>query len=345
MNWKRQNQWFILWIALVVLLFSCTEVEHETIRLVEASDIPSTVINFVQPSPTRLESTLEPTQPSLFHPQDTLTAIPSPFSPSEEEPTISDSIQETMPFEDFEDLKITIIFDNYPYDDRLAPSWGFSALVEFEGLDILFDTGGSGEIFMENLHLLALDPKEIDAVILSHPHGDHIAGIIPLLSEAEAPPVYLLPGFSSSFKNRISSQTTVYEVDTAMEIYPGVFSTGGLYANTLSEQAMVIDRGKDIVVITGCAHPGVVNIVRKAKAVVQSKENGDDKPVALVLGGFHLMEASRMEVKSIIEDLLALGVQRVSPTHCTGDSAISLFQESFGTNFIPAGVGKIITLP
>ena len=345
MNWKRQNQWFILCIALVVLLFSCTEVEHETTGLVEASDIPSTVINIVQPSPTQLDSTLEPTQPSLFQPQDTFTAISSPFPTSDEEPTIGIRIQETMPIEDFEDLTITIIFDNYPYDDRLTPGWGFSALVEFEGLDILFDTGGSGEIFMENLHLLALDPKEIDAVILSHPHGDHIAGLIPLLSEAEALPVYLLPDFSSSFKNRVSSQTTLFEVEEAMEIYPRIYTTGGLYANTLSEQALVIDREKDIVVITGCAHPGVVNIVRKAKAIVQSNGNGDDKPVALVLGGFHLMEASRMEVKSIIEDLLSLGVKRVSPTHCTGESAISQFQVSFGTDFIPAGVGKIITLP
>ena len=302
------------------------------------------LIGVISETPT-LKAFLTSTSTKSPTPQKTNTPVKSNPSLGEVEPTLSEKTTEILPTKDPHSIKITIIFDNYPFDDTLSTGWGFAALVENRGYSILFDTGGLGDVFMENLHTLKIDPKGIDAVMISNMHGDHIAGLLPFLEESNEPTVYLLPSFSSAFKKKVSSNSQVVEVAQSQEIFAGIYSTGGLSAVGVSEQALVVDRGDDIVVITGCAHPGVVNIVRKAKSVVQLNMNEGTKPVALVLGGFHLMDASRTEIKGIIEDLQALGVQRVSPTHCTGDGAIAMFREHFGEGYIPAGVGKIITLP
>ena len=96
---------------------------------------------------------------------------------------------------------------------------------------------------------------------------------------------------------------------------------------------MVIETSQGLVVITGCAHAGVVNIVRQAKELT----GGD---AHLVLGGFHLGGASEARIASVVEDFQQLGVRRVAPCHCSGDVARRLFGEAYGTDFIPAGVGS-----
>ena len=96
---------------------------------------------------------------------------------------------------------------------------------------------------------------------------------------------------------------------------------------------MVLRTPRGLMVITGCAHPGITYIVRKAKEVGKVK-------VHLVLGGFHLGGASTSALETIIEDFIELGVGRVAPCHCSGDLARSLFKEHFGLNYIEYGVGK-----
>ncbi len=83
--------------------------------------------------------------------------------------------------------------------------------------------------------------------------------------------------------------------------------------------------------ITGCAHLGITNMVRKAKEV------GKDK-VHLVLGGFHLGGASVTQIVLIIVDFEELGVEKVTPCHYSGDLARSLFKEHFGLNYVECGV-------
>ena len=92
-----------------------------------------------------------------------------------------------------------------------------------------------------------------------------------------------------------------------------------------------------LVVVTGCAHPGIVAMVRRARKVA-----GDD--VALVMGGFHLGGASRDRIERVIADLRRLGVRRVGPCHCTGDQAIRMFEEAFGADFVPVGVGQTVSV-
>lgn len=90
-------------------------------------------------------------------------------------------------------------------------------------------------------------------------------------------------------------------------------------------------------VITGCAHPGVVNIVRKAKALL-------DIQVYLVMGGFHMLGMGENQIEAVIAQFKEEGVQRVAPCHCSGDLTRELFQEVYGENFIEAGAGKIVEL-
>ena len=94
---------------------------------------------------------------------------------------------------------------------------------------------------------------------------------------------------------------------------------------------------KGLVVITGCAHPGIAEIVLKAKQ--QFKED-----IYLVLGGFHLGNASTHEANEIIKEFNRIGVKYVAPCHCTGEQTISIFRNAFGENFIPVGVGKVIEI-
>lgn len=92
-----------------------------------------------------------------------------------------------------------------------------------------------------------------------------------------------------------------------------------------------------LIIITGCAHPGIVNIVKKSKEIA-------NKNIYLVLGGFHLGEASDSEINSIIKNFRELEVKKVAPCHCTGDKAIQLFEQEYKDDFIKNGVGKIIKI-
>ncbi len=101
------------------------------------------------------------------------------------------------------------------------------------------------------------------------------------------------------------------------------------------EQALVIETKRGLSILTGCAHPGIVDIVR------QVRQWG---PVDLVSGGFHLLDTSPAEVTSVIQELQTLEVRRVAPTHCTGEPAIAQFRAAFTDNFIEAGAGAVIVL-
>jgi len=100
---------------------------------------------------------------------------------------------------------------------------------------------------------------------------------------------------------------------------------------------LIIHTEKGLIVITGCAHPGIVRIVDKAKDLLK----GD---VLLVMGGFHLGGESKGEIENIISSFRKLGVSYVGPCHCSGDVARQLFKEEYGENFISVGVGRVITM-
>lgn len=233
--------------------------------------------------------------------------------------------------EDLKTVTFTIVYDNNVYGAGLRTSWGFSCWVETDDNTVLFDTGGDGPTLMHNLRELGLDPQEIDVVVLSHAHGDHTGGLGTLLGTGVRPTVYAPASFPEAFKTDVGARTDLVEVRDAATIAPDVLTTGEV-GSSLVEQALAVETQEGLVVVTGCAHPGVVQMVRRAKEAA-------DGEIALVMGGFHLGGASPGQIERIIADLRGLGVKRVAPCHCTGDKARQAFVDAFGEDAVLAGVG------
>ena len=232
---------------------------------------------------------------------------------------------------------ITIVYDNNPYDNRLTAAWGFSCMVKSPQKTILFDTGGDGIILLQNMAKLGVDPKEIDTVVLSHVHGDHVGGLTSFLKYNSSVTVYMPVSFPQSLKDEVTKTgAKLEEVDKARELFDGAFTTGELDGG-IKEQSRILKTPKGLVVITGCAHPGIVNITKKAKEVAEGN-------IYLLAGGFHLAGASEPQIIYIAESLLKLGVEKVAPCHCSGEGARRLFSDYFGGNYVDCGVGKQIVI-
>ena len=230
-------------------------------------------------------------------------------------------------------MKIAVVYDNKSLRGDLSPAWGFSCLV---GDDFLFDTGGDGPRLLSNMERMGIDVGRIKTVVLSHAHGDHTGGLGDLLAVNKDATVYLPRSFPGRFKGQVKARTHVVEVHEPMEIAEGIYTTGEM-GRGLVEQALVLATNQGLVVITGCAHPGVVNIVAKAKEITGGE-------VYLVMGGFHLGGASQAAIEGIVEDFRKLGVQKVAPCHCTGRRAMEIFAAEYGENFIEVGVGLVLDI-
>lgn len=236
------------------------------------------------------------------------------------------------PNEEGNTVSLTVVFDNHDFDPRLRTSWGFAAWLEHGDQTVLFDTGGDGVLLLGNMAALCLDPQTVDIVVLSHNHGDHTGGLSAVLATNPRVKVYVPRAFPASLKEQVrATGAAIVEVGDPVEILPGLWSTGQMGAG-LVEQALVARTEGGLIVVTGCAHPGVDKMVARAQNV-----GGDG--VVLVVGGFHLGGASRRRIESIISEFQRLGVQKVAPCHCTGDTAREMFRQAYGESFFASGVG------
>ena len=237
-----------------------------------------------------------------------------------------------------EQISVSILYDNTVFKQGTLADWGFACLIEGTEKTILFDTGTNGKILMNNIDILGIDPDNIDLIAISHNHPDHTGGLDSVLGRKSEVSVYLGASFFTDFIRIISSYgAKSVKVDEPVKICEHVYSTGELHGD-VNEQSLVLDTEKGLVIITGCAHTGIVNILKKAKEIL-------NKNIYLVLGGFHLLEYSDTEINQIIEEFKTLGVEKCGATHCTGDRAIALFKNAYGENYIPMGVGNVIKFP
>ncbi|HQO09010.1 MAG TPA: MBL fold metallo-hydrolase [Clostridiales bacterium] len=211
-------------------------------------------------------------------------------------------------------MKITILYDNTVTVPALTPDWGFSCLIETGTRNILFDTGGNGRILLENMAILGIDPASIDDIFISHQHFDHIGGLSAMLNENQNAVVHIPPSVRGiKYKNQVISYST------PSEIYPGIYTTGEL--NDI-EQSMFLDTQKGAVVIIGCCHPGLGNILGTFP----------DKKISLIVGGLHGSEEYEVMERS----------EKICPSHCTRH--IEDIKSRFYDKYIPGGAGTVIEL-
>ncbi len=188
-------------------------------------------------------------------------------------------------------VEFFVVYDNDAIGEFIA-SWGFSCYVKAKAR-ILFDTGWDGNILLHNLSLAGVE--DFDYIFLSHQHWDHIGGLNHVIDRTSY--VVVPKSFSENLKREISRKSELIEVRDLNEIDKGIFTTGEL-GTLIKEQSLLVDVGKGFIVVTGCSHPGLNVILKRAEGVGS---------VYGVIGGFHGF--SKVE--------LLKNYKLVIPCHCT----------------------------
>ena len=214
-------------------------------------------------------------------------------------------------------MKLTIVYDNEVFKKEigLKSDWGFSCLIESNDTNILFDTGTKGNILLDNMRKLNLDPKIIDKIVISHEHGDHNGGLNSLLSYIGNVEIFKIG--SNSINEKIKT------VEGSQLVSEGIYTTGRLAGSPIDEQSLVLKGKKGWYVLVGCSHPGVEKILHKARQIGN---------IVGIIGGFH-----GFNDLSILNDL-----DLICPCHCTKYK--KEIKMTFPKVYYDCGVGKIIDL-
>jgi 7,8-dihydropterin-6-yl-methyl-4-(beta-D-ribofuranosyl)aminobenzene 5'-phosphate synthase len=230
------------------------------------------------------------------------------------------------------------------YDNRakkgLLSGQGFSCLIDGK---ILFDAGETPTSLVENMDRMMVSASELEGVVISHDHWDHTGGLWEVLKRKRGLKVYACRSFSETFKDCVRELGgELILVDGLTEIAKDIFVTGGIdgeyKGEKITEQALVVKGDKGASVITGCAHPGIVNVLKHVKSALGIKK------LYMVFGGFHLEDMDREGIGKIISDLKKMGVAKTGPTHCSGEKARRIFSGQYHENFIAVKAGHIIHL-
>ncbi len=267
-------------------------------------------------------------------------------------------------------MRLAVIFENHAgYKKGLLGYHGFSVLVEHHGRSVLVDTGTDGKVLLCNMKALNVSPEDIDALFITHGHYDHTGGLKAFLEARGEIDVYAHPGI---FQRRAALKPKFREIGIPftreeleslgarfhlspkpMEFLPGFLSSGeierkhwnravgyltknGEYVKdpVKDDMALIVDLGKEVAVITGCGHSGILNIAEHTL-------NLAGKPIKALIGGFHLREARKELLRETIEGVKSIGVERLYAGHCTGIDEYAYLKANFG-NVEPLYVGQVI---
>jgi 7,8-dihydropterin-6-yl-methyl-4-(beta-D-ribofuranosyl)aminobenzene 5'-phosphate synthase len=269
--------------------------------------------------------------------------------------------------------RITNLYDAFGAPSTaLIKDWGYAAFVEYDGRRILFDTGNNTETFEHNIKALGIDLARLDAVVISHRHGDHTSGLTYLLGVNPGVTIYV-PQEGAFFKGPLPPDFLARQpgLPPALHYFdgrdPGPMSTGspwqkanfkimtgtteilpGFYVISVQSQkpgtiemnelSLAIRTPRGLAVVVGCSHPGVEKILAQAARI--------DSRLYTVTGGFHLVRTAEPEVRRVAAILHDdLKVERVAPAHCTSELGFSTLLELFKGRFDQAGLGAVLTLP
>jgi 7,8-dihydropterin-6-yl-methyl-4-(beta-D-ribofuranosyl)aminobenzene 5'-phosphate synthase len=270
--------------------------------------------------------------------------------------------------------RLTILGDNMAVRDDIKAVWGFACLVEAHGHMVLFDTGADPNVLKDNLAAMKVNPAKIEAVVISHFHPDHTGGV-PGLGKLRGVRVFTPRNFEDFAKLRSaglkedvarkiadwqdkeiaalqSTGMTVTPVSQRTLLFDGIAVSEPLALEAKMptdkpdqectykfwEQCLTVDTPDGLVVMVGCAHPGILPMLEQVK-----RQTG--RPLYFVIGGFHLLDQPEADVRQIAKAMQAMGVAYVSPTHCTGKTAKPIFRDVFGDRYIRVGAGAVIDLP
>ena len=269
--------------------------------------------------------------------------------------------------------QITVLYDAFGKTPGMQKDWGYSALIEYAGKRILFDTGNNPEILEQNARAKGADLSKLDFVVLSHRHGDHMGGLPYLLKVNPTVKIYApKEGFGvygsnlpSTFYRKdpsLPQEQRYYDgnppevmrfgsawpaanfelVDKNTEIAPGIQlitlvsdKPGTL---ELRELSLAINTPEGVVIVVGCSHPGIDKIVGAAATI--------NPRIRLIAGGFHLVVTSDEDIAKIVTALHdTFRVEYVAPGHCTGEPAFTALRKAFGDRYLYAGLGTTLRLP
>lgn len=262
-------------------------------------------------------------------------------------------------------MRITVLVENTAaFNSEIKAEDGLSLLIEHAGEKTLFDTGLS-DLYVRNATVLGLDLTNIDFLVLSHGHNDHTGGL-PFFRETFPNRKVKLVTHPETFERKAFFNATdigcpvsleearetfeLITTKTPYELAENVIFTGEVpreyekpgpvgyhYENGERKPDFVYDDGslifnlkKGLVVVTGCAHAGILNITKYAQKLC-------NRNVYAIIGGFHLMEASEARLDNIIKNFKEMKVQKILPGHCTGLEAICRMRRELNAVKINAG--------
>jgi 7,8-dihydropterin-6-yl-methyl-4-(beta-D-ribofuranosyl)aminobenzene 5'-phosphate synthase len=230
--------------------------------------------------------------------------------------------------------EISILYDNHA-NEGLRPGFGFSAYIRTEAAVLLFDIGADKMILDGNAAAMECNLDAVTAFVLSHDHCDHMGAISSVLHKGLR--VYVPAATRKRFARIGKRGMELIPVKDPVDIVPGVRSIGQFGKRRIPEQALLLDGADGPVLLTGCAHPGIVKLARRASELAGG-------PLSLVLGGFHLMHKKEGDIRSVASDLRKLGIQRIAPCHCTGDDAIAALRDAFADGYLEVAAGSRIAV-
>ena len=273
-------------------------------------------------------------------------------------------------------VRITTLSENTAQLGFLA-EWGLSILVETDRHKVLLDTGMSISA-VNNADLLGIDLSTLDAIVLSHAHGDHTGGLrdvlrrvrkqIPVIAHPDIwIPKYVQFGELSRYagmpfvKEDLEALGASFQLSKEpVKISDEVMTTGEIAVTTDYENiderlclkvrdrmipdpmtddlALIVRTGEGLALITGCAHRGIVNTVHHVKNITGGEY------IHTIIGGTHLHLCSQERIQKTADELKELGLLRLGVSHCTGFHSAAALAREFSDIFFLNNAGTQLTL-